>query len=53
MSISAGLSLQAVPTAKSDGAQRHGVVLLVDDEPQLTRALSRHLVASGYEVETA
>jgi len=53
MSISAGLSLQAVPTAKSDGPAMQGVVLLVDDEPQLTRALARHLVASGYEVETA
>ena len=29
------------------------MVLLVDDEPQLTRALARHLVAAGYEVETA
>ena len=53
MSISAGLSLQAAPTAKSDAAAMHGVVLLVDDEPQLTRALARHLVAAGYEVETA
>src|ERR1041384_946749 len=53
MSISAGLSLQAMPTARSDGAPMQGVVLLVDDEPQLTRALARHLVAAGYEVETA
>src|SRR3954463_3764249 len=53
MSISPGLSLQAVPTAKTDAPAMHGVVLLVDDEPQLTRALARHLVAAGYEVETA
>lgn len=51
MSISATLSLQE-PDAKGEPAAR-GVILLVDDEPQLTRALSRLLVAAGYEVETA
>jgi EAL domain-containing protein (putative c-di-GMP-specific phosphodiesterase class I)/CheY-like chemotaxis protein len=49
MSISATLSLQE-PDIKGDPPSR-GVVLLVDDEPQLTRALSRLLTAAGYEVE--
>src|SRR3569832_121841 len=60
--MSASVSLQLQGLAQGDGSGRaaegatpasRGVVLLVDDEPTITRSYARNLRSAGYIVETA
>jgi EAL domain-containing protein (putative c-di-GMP-specific phosphodiesterase class I) len=53
MAIPARLQMDLVDSADETTASGRGLVLLVDDEPTITRGYSRSLTAAGYTVEVA
>lgn len=53
MAIPARVPLELVPPIDDVDPARKGVVLLVDDEPTITRGYARSLTASGYVVDVA
>jgi EAL domain-containing protein (putative c-di-GMP-specific phosphodiesterase class I) len=53
MAIPARVEVEAAAPGETAELARRGVVLLVDDEPTITRGYARSLTASGFTVEVA
>jgi EAL domain-containing protein (putative c-di-GMP-specific phosphodiesterase class I) len=53
MAIPARLDLEFLQPSEEPSTTARGSVLLVDDEPTITRGYARNLAASGYTVEVA